>query len=187
MDAAQWHTRMTYNCCRPNAVLAVTDMPTWICFGSKVTVPSVKRPHIHYNAFDMTSSLQRALIRLQAPCGNSPMVADDSEKTLHLPLNLSVPSADCFRGRKDDKSTFKEKRPSRAHLGWRAPQHMTSKSDVVCLFCWGFFFANRLDAFFRSIQFLVTVAFSCGHKWKLAVYVVLEKIIIPLRKTWNLL
>lgn len=39
----------------------------------------------------------------------------------------------------------------------------------------GDFFANRLDAFFRSIQFLLTVAFSCGHKWKLAVYFVLKK------------
>lgn len=111
------------------------DTLTWMCCGSKVTAPSVEQPRIYYSRFDMTSSLNGALIRLQAPLQT---LTDDSEKTLHLPFNLSVTSVDCFCSRNDDKSSFKEKhlQPNRAHLGWRALQHMINKSDVVCLFCW---------------------------------------------------
>lgn len=138
MDVAQWHTHMTYYHCKPNTGRAVTDTLTWICCGSKVTAPSVKHPHIYYNTFDMTSSLKSALIRLQAPYGNSQTLADDSEKTLHLGFNLQVTSVDCFRSRNNDKSSFKENhlQPNPTHLGWEALQHMIKKSDVVCLFCW---------------------------------------------------
>ena len=88
MDVAQWQTRMTYCRCKPNAGSVVTDTLTWICCGSKVTAPSVKQPHIYYNTYDMTFSLQSALIKLQAPYRKIQTRAGDSEKTLHLHFNL---------------------------------------------------------------------------------------------------
>lgn len=96
MDAAQWHTRMTYYHSKPNAVRAVTDTLTSICCGSKVTAPSVKQLNTTHSTWH---SVSRALWSDLGLPVESRALANDLGKTLHLHLNLYVTSADCFRSR----------------------------------------------------------------------------------------